>query len=209
MRWIAFSLVVLLVLGCPSAPDEDASSDEVTSEGVNIQEDPLGALSALAGIGDELQTLQQELEEMPDVEAVHFNDLMPSLPDPLDGYTADDAKGSTNQMGDTKISSVSRTYRADEGEGEVHIEISDWAFHKALYLPFVMQSKFSQETTEGWNKGIKVGEDPGREQYQSNSQTGERMVLLRKRFPVKIAIRNLPPEAFDEWWAAVKKDELP
>ena len=209
MRWTAFWLAAFLVLGCSSSPDEDASSDEVTSEGIDIKDDPLGALGALAGIGDELQNLQQELEEMPDVEAVHFNDLMPGLPDPPDGYTADDPKGSTNQMGDTKISTVSRTYRADDGDGEVRVEISDWAFHKALYVPFVMQSKFSQETTESWNKGITVGEDPGREQYQTNTQMGERTVLLRKRFPVRISIRNLPAEAFDEWWAAVKKDELP
>lgn len=202
-------LTGVFLLACSSAPEEDASSDTVTSEGVNVEDNPLGALGAFAGLGQDLQTLQQELEEMPDVEAAHFNDLMPALPEPPSGFTADDPKGSTNQMGDTKISSVSRTYRAENGDAEVHIEISDWAFHKALYVPFMMQAKFSQESTDGWSKGITMGEDPGREEYKTNSQSGERTVLHRKRFPIKVRIRNLPPDAFDEWWAKIDRDALP
>lgn len=205
---LLIGLTAVFLLGCSSS-EEETSSDTVTSEGVDVEKNPLSALSALSSLGKDLENLQQELEAMPDVEAAHFNDLMPALPEPLDGFTGEDPKGSTNQMGDTKISSVSRSYRAEDGDGRVDIEISDWAFHKALYVPFMMQSKFSQESTDGWSKGITMGADPGREDYKTNSESGERTVLYRKRFPIKIRIRNMPPEAFDEWWQAINKDELP
>ena len=211
MRWNALTWTALLtlglVLGCSSS--EEANEEEVTAEGVDVEKNPLGALGALASLGSDLEKIQKDLEEMPDVETLHFNDLMAVLPEPPSGYTADDAKGSTNDMGGFKISEVSRVYRAEEGDARVTVTVRDWAYNKALYMPFFMTSKFSQETTEGWQKGITVGEDPGFEKYTTKSQDGERMVLFRKRFPITVDVDNLPAESFDEWWSLINRDELP
>jgi hypothetical protein len=91
----------------------------------------------------------------------------------------------------------------------VDVEINDWAFHQAVYLPFMMQAKFSQETTEGYSKGITVGEDPGREEYKTASRQGSRSVLVRKRFHTKIDVHDMGPEALQEWWGRVKVAALP
>jgi hypothetical protein len=203
-------LVLVLSLGlagCFGSGSESAS--EVTEEGVDVTKNPLGALGALAKAGQDLQGLQEELANMPAVEAVHFSVLINALPDVPGGWTADDPHGSTNQMGDYKMSEANRTYRKEDTNERVDVEIQDWAFNQAIYIPFFLQARFSQESTEGYSKGIKMGEDPGREEYTTSSRSGQRSVLVKKRFHVQVRINDLDAEAFNEWWPRVKTAELP
>jgi len=209
MRWLVL-ILTLSLSGCFFFGSSDSEEPgDVTSEGVDVENDPLGFISALGSIGSDLSNLQEELEAMPDVDPVHFNDLMPVLPEAPSGWTAADPKGQTTNMAGTQISNVSQVFTEDDGDGRVEITISDWAFNKAVYVPFMMQAKFSQETTEGWSKGITVGEDPGREEFNTQRRSGERTVLHGKRYPIQIKIRNQDAEAFDEWWKRVQTGELP
>lgn len=204
---LPFVLLLIIGLAACSGGSEDAT--EVTEEGVDVSKNPLGALGALAEAGKDLEKLQQEIENMPPAEAVHFAELIKALPDPPSGWTADEPRGSTNQMGDYKMSQASRTYRKEGSNETVQLSIDDWAYNQAIYAPFIMQARFSQESTEGYSKGIKMGENPGREEYRNSSQSGQRSVLVEKRFLVKIAINNMTTEAFDAWWSLVKVDALP
>jgi hypothetical protein len=72
-----------------------------------------------------------------------------------------------------------------------------------------MQAHFSQESTDGYSKGIKIGEDPGREEYRIKGRDGKRNVLLRKRYNIEVALTDMDSTAFDEWWGRVKADQLP
>jgi hypothetical protein len=193
----------------PSLPDlTGGGKSEEKKEGVDIKNDPLGALSALGSMGGELQKIQKELEAMPEAEAVSFNVLIAALPDPPAGWEAADAKGETNQMGDFKMSSANRVYTM--GDKRVEVKITDWAFRKMFYVPFFLSSKFSQESTDGYNKGITIGEDtPGREEHHTKEMRGTRQVLLHKRFLVEINQNGSGPEIYDEWYGLIKKDALP
>ncbi|MCB1020003.1 MAG: hypothetical protein H6509_07510 [Bryobacterales bacterium] len=213
LTWFTTIALAGSLWGCgaciPSLPDlGQKDDDEVTSEGVDVEKNPLGALGALGSLGGELEKLQKDLEDMPEVDAVSFNELIAALPDPPSGWEAEDAKGETNQMGDFKMSSASRVYT--KGEQRVEVKITDWAFRRMLYLPFIMSSKFSQESTEGYNKGITVGEDsPGREEHNTKRMEGKRQVLLDKRYMIEIDQRGGGPEVYDEWYGLIKKDVLP
>ncbi len=199
---------IAALAGCSFlSPSKDSEKPSETTEGVDPSKDPFGALSALAKVGSELGDLQDDLKNQVDVETLNFRELIKALPDEFDGWTASEPEGSTNKMGDFQVSTAQRTYT--KGDSTVTVKIDDWAFHQALYIPFMMASKFSQESTSGYNKGITVGEDPGREEYDTKQHNGERSVLLHKRFHINIKIQNAPPETFDEFWPQVKKDELP
>ncbi len=193
-------------VGCSSSAPE---STEVTEEGVDVDKNPLGALGALVSAGKDLEKYQQEIENMPAVDPVHFSELIKVLPDVPSGWTAEDARGESSEMGDFKMSRANRVYTKEGGQERVEVSVEDWAYHQVLYLPFIMGARFSQETTEGYNKGIKMGEDPGREEYQKASQSGNRSILAKKRYHVKVEVNNLPPSAFDEWWPRVKVGDLP
>ena len=212
--FLAALALMFSLWGCgaciPSLPDlgQGGDDEEVTEEGVDVKNDPLGALSALGSLGSELEKLQKDLENTPEAEAVSFQELMPALPDAPAGWEAEEPKGETNQMGDFKMSKVSRVYT--NGDQRVQVTIQDWAFRKALWPPFIMTSKFSQESTDGYNKGITIGEDtPGREEHNIKQMRGKRQVLLGKRYFVEIEQRGGGPEVYEEWYGLVNKDELP
>ena len=206
MRPLLCLLLIGLLAGCSSS---DESAAPITKEGVDVKNNPLGALSALVDAGKELENWQQEIANMPPTETVHFSELIKALPDVPNGWTADDPRGSTSEMGTFKMSRASRTYTMEGSDERVEVTVEDWAYNQAVYIPFMMQARFSEETTEGYSKGITVGEDPGREEYRTASRSGNRSILARKRYHTKIDINNLDASAFDEWWPRVKISELP
>ena len=182
--------------------------DEVTDEGGNIS-DPLGAIAALGGMANDLEKLGEDLEGLEPTDPVPFQVLIDALAKVPDGWTAQDARGSMQSMGNFKISQGSRRYE-NQAEGKtIDISISDWAFNQALYAPFLLSTNFSQETTEGYNKGIKMGEDPGREEFTFARKSGERTMLYRKRYNINIKGSGIEPEELQQWYERVPKQDLP
>jgi hypothetical protein len=200
-------VAMLGFLACSSSQEKRAEETKVTKEGVDIAKNPLGAMSAIAGMGAEMEKLQKELESMPATDPVPFAKLIEALPEAPAGWEASEPKGSTTTMGEFKASQASRSFT--KGEQRVEVEIVDWNFKTSMYAPFFMTAAFSQEDTEGYNKGIKMGENPGREEYKYKEKAGNRMVILKKRYMAKVAIQDLPKEAFDEWWGKLKTASLP
>jgi hypothetical protein len=146
---------------------------------------------------------------MEPTETVHFNDLIAVLPTTVDGYECSEPKGQTNSMGDMKMSHAEIDCKAIGTDETVSISVDDWAFHKAVYLPFIMSSRFSQESTDGYSKGIKIGEDPGREEFTYASNRGKRTVLYGKRYNVEIDGRGIEPADLEQWYGLVRKSSLP
>jgi len=204
MRYVLTVGLGLLLAACSSKKEESARPET----GVDINKNPLGVIGALGNIASDMESFQKEIENMKAVETVHFSTLLAALPDPPAGWNADEPKGSTTQLGDFKTSEAHRVYTSGTGQ-EVEVTIQDWAFHRAVYLPFLMAARLSQESSDGYNRGIRIAGDPGREEYQTESKSGERTVLRKKRYCTKIRIEGLPASAFDEWYARVKVDALP
>lgn len=206
LGWTTALLMVSLsgCMGCFSSSSEDET--EVTDEGNDINS-PLGMLGALNDMANKAKGMQEELENMKPVDPVHFNVLIAALPDAPDGFTESEPTGETNQMGNFSTSSAQKTFKSDEKE--VTVVLTDFAFNKVLYAPFALSAAFSQESTSGYNKGITIGEDPGREEYEIKSKRGKRQVLLRKRFHTEIRGKGIEPDDFDYWYQLIKRDELP
>ena len=74
----------------------------------------LFALAFFMGVGVSEPRAQNEPILVP--EAVDYQKLLPILPEPLAGWTADKAEGSTEDVGGFKITNVHRDYRKGEGE---------------------------------------------------------------------------------------------
>ena len=212
---IVFLLVIMVACGaglwyCGQKAVETASefSDKVTAEGGNLS-DPLGALSALGGMVGDMEKLQEEVEALEPIDPVHFQVLIDALAEVPDGWTAQDARGSMQSMGTFKVSKATRRYE-NQGEGKaIDISVSDWAYNRVLYVPFFLSANFSEETTEGYNKGIKIGEDPGREEFKFAQKRGERTVLYRKRYNINVKGSGIGAEELEIWYGRVRKQTLP
>ena len=197
--------------GCFSTSDDAASSNghpAETTEGTNVT-GPLSALQALSNLADGAESLQTELADMEPVDPVHFSVLLDVLPEsPGDEWTAEEPHGQTNQMGAFSISTASNTFRRDDG-AEIEVTVSDFAFNQLAYTGFAMAANFSQESTEGYNRGITVGDDPGREEFDYESQRGTREILYGKRYHIKVEGRRVEPEALEVWHDRLNTDALP
>ena len=202
---IAFTVFAAGCAGC--IPGSSSSEDEVTSEGANVN-NPLGLLKGLGDLANKAEELQAELENMTPVDPVHFSTLIEALPDAPSGWTAGKPKGATNQMGGYSLSNASNTYEGPDGK-QMTVQITDMAFNQAAYLALSIGAGFSQETTEGYNKGITVGDDPGREEFNTERKTGKRNVAHGKRYNIEVGGRNIMAEDLDSWYKLVKKDTLP
>lgn len=77
-----------------------------------------------------------------------------------------------------------------------------------ITLRWAVAAAFSQETTEGYNKGIKIGEDPGREEYKTAGKDGTLSVLVGKRFFVTIRGNNIEASELRQWWDRIDAQGL-
>lgn len=183
--------------------------EEITEEGGNLNS-PLGALSALSSMVGDIQGMQEELENMEAVDPLPFRTLIDDvLPEPPPTWTAKDARGSSQSMGNFQYTQASREYSSADGSKTITVTVADWAFNRAIYMPFFLAANFSQETTEGYNKGIKIAEDPGREEFTYASNRGKRTILYGKRFNIEIDGRGIEPADLEEWYGLVRKNNLP
>ncbi len=199
-------------IGCFTTSDDAASSGDAgtpagTTDGTNGG--PLDALKALSNLANGAGSLQAELAEMEPVDPVHFSLLLDALPMAPGGeWTADEPRGETNQMGAFSISVASNTFRHADG-AQIEVTISDFAFNQFAYSGFAMAANFSQESTEGYNRGIMVGDDPGREEFDFDSRRGSRELLYGKRYHIKVEGRGIEPEDLAPWYERVDTNVLP
>ncbi len=192
LRWLLVALLSLSLMGC------GRKEPEKVAEGENVSTNPLGALRQLSKAGEDLQKAQKEIEDMKPVEPLHFSELLKYLPEPPSGWQATKPKGSTNKMGEWSFTQVERQYT--QGDKHFEIEIADWAFNKSLYASFFMTSAFSQEDTEGYNKGVRIANEPGREEYKNADRNGTLSLLVGKRFFVTIKGQNIDAAELRQWW---------
>ena len=192
-RHIIIGSILLALAACGG---KKGSSQVV--EGDTLSKNPFGAARQLVKAGEELEKMQKDLDSLKPVDPVHFKELLPFLPEPPAGWESEAPKGSTNSMGEWNFTEVNRSYT--QGEKRMEVKILDWAFRKELYAGFFLAAAFSQETTEGYNKGLKIGEDPGREEYKTAERRGTLSILVGKRFFVTIEGNGIDSAELRQWW---------
>ena len=193
MRNISVWVLIAALAACGGKKES-----ETVVEGETLSKNPVGFAAQMAKAGSDLQSIQAELEKMKPVDAVSYTELLPFLPEPPSGWEGSKPKGQSNQMGDMKFSEAERDYTM--GEKRMEVKITDWAFRQALYAPFFLMASFSQESTEGYNKGIKINDDPGREEYKNDSKNGDLSVLVGKRFLVSVKGNGMEAAELRQWW---------
>ena len=197
--------VLILVSGCGANENLKSSTSEV-KEGVDINKDPLAAIQKVVKLGKNAGNIQQEIANKEPVEPITFKELLEYLPQAPRGWKAEKPKGETNSLGNYSITQVNQKY--SQGDKKMTISIFDWAFNSALYVPFLLSTEFSQESTEGYNKGIKIGNIPGREEYSYASKQGTLNLLVNNRFFVQIEGNNIEDSELQEWWQMIDQNSL-
>ena len=194
-----------LLASCEADSGMQSQASEV-QEGINVSQDPLGAIFKAIELGKDHQNFEDDLDKQTETDPVSFQDLIAYLPQSPRDWTAEKPKGQTSSFGDYSVSQVKQTYF--QKDKTMTVSIFDWAFNSALYMPFLLSTEFSQESTEGYNKGIKIGNIPGRENYDYYTKDGSLNLLINRRFFVQIDGDNIEETELREWWSMIDSNSL-
>jgi hypothetical protein len=142
---------------------------------------------------------QNEPNLIPDV--VDPAKLIPILPEPPAGWTAEKAEGSSDDVGGFKITNVHRDYQKGDAPDAPRASIS---ILDSVANPDYVEAATAgwdkvNETPEGYGKPATIGGNPGREDYDKDQKLASLWVMVAKRYFVTIELRNQDPKDLQEW----------
>jgi hypothetical protein len=149
-------------------------------------------------------------EEPQLIEVVDFSKLLPLLPNPPDGWTADKAEGSTDDIGGTKITSVHRDYKKGDGDTAptTSISILDSAANPDYVSSTTAAWNMSTSTTEGYTKTLTIEGMPGFETFENEGKHGTLWLMVAKRYVLTIETQNQEANDLQDWLKRVDVKKL-
>jgi hypothetical protein len=140
-------------------------------------------------------------------EAINYQKLLPILPDPPQGWGADKAEGSTEDVGGFRITNVHRDYHKGEG-GKVPtaaISILDSVANPDYVNATTAAWNSNNESGEGYGKSVTIDGNPGFEAFEKESKHSTLWVMIANRYFVQIELQDQDPKELQEW---VKRVDL-
>jgi hypothetical protein len=143
-------------------------------------------------------------------QAADFKKLLPILPEPPEGWKADPAEGSTDDLGETEITSVHRDYTKGDAETAPTTSIS--------ILDSVANPEYVESTTAGWKsntsndegytKSVDLDGTPGFETFENEGQHGTLWLMVAKRYILQIETTGQEAKELPEWLKRIDLKKL-
>jgi hypothetical protein len=127
--------------------------------------------------------------------------LIPILPEPPAGWTAEKAEGSSDDVGGFKITNVHRDYEKGEANDapRTSISILDSVANPDYVEATTAGWKQNSETPEGYSKSVEIDGNPGFEAYEKDQKQASLWVMVAKRYFVEVQLQNQDPKDLQEW----------
>lgn len=140
-------------------------------------------------------------------EAINYQKLLPILPEPPQGWSADKAEGSTEDVGGFRITNVHRDYHKGEGDKvpTAAISILDSVANPDYVNATTAAWNNNNESSEGYGKSVTVDGNPGFEAFEKESKHSTLWVMIANRYFVQIELQEQDPKELQEW---VKRIDL-
>src|SRR6266404_9078194 len=105
-------------------------------------------------------------------DAVDYQKLLPILPEPPAGWTADKPEGSTEDVGGFRITNVHRDYHKGEGDKTptAAISILDSVANPDYVTATSASWNNNSESAEGYSKSVTIDGNPGFEAFEKDSK---------------------------------------
>ena len=140
-------------------------------------------------------------------DAIDYQKLLPLLPEPPQGWAADKAEGSTEDVGGFRITNVHRDYHKGEGDKAptAAISILDSISNPDYVNATTAAWHTNSDTSEGYGKSVSIDGNPGFEAFENESKHATLWVMIANRYFVQIELQNQDPKELQEW---VKRIDL-
>ncbi len=165
----------------------------------------LAAVTSLIICG--IDTAQAQNEPILVPEAVDYQKLLPILPEPREGWTADKPEGSTEDVGGFRITNVHRDYHKGEGDKAptAAISILDSVANPDYVSATTAAWNNNSESSEGYSKSVTIDGNPGFEAFEKDSKHATLWIMIANRYFLQIELQNQDPSELQEW---VKRVDL-
>src|SRR5213082_13911 len=160
-------------------------------------------LALLISVG--IAQAQNEPILVPD--AVDYQKLLPLLPEAPEGWTAEKAEGSTEDVGGFRITNAHRDYHKGEGDKAptAAISILDSVANPDYVAATTAAWNSNSESSEGYSKSVTIDGNPGFEAFENESKHATLWVMVANRYFLQIELQNQDPKELQEW---VKRVDL-
>lgn len=198
-RNILMTVVATISLAaCGGSPAEQAqqASDQVQKSAENMAKNAEGMAKGAEGMAKGFEDLAKGLSAMaggdPNAKPVtplSIDALRSALPE-LSGWERGKPTGE-RMTSPVNFAEAQVTFR--KGDSEITQKIVDSALNQILVAPFAMflAVGYEKQTENGYEKGIRIGEYPGWEKWDSEDKDGELNAIVNKRFIVQIEGRDI------------------
>jgi hypothetical protein len=165
----------------------------------------LAAVTSLIICG--IDTVHAQNEPILVPEAVDYQKLLPILPEPREGWTADKPEGSTEDVGGFRITNVHRDYHKGEGDKAptAAISILDSVANPDYVSATTAAWNNNSESSEGYSKSVTIDGNPGFEAFEKDTKHATLWVMIANRYFLQIELQNQDPSELQEW---VKRVDL-
>jgi hypothetical protein len=155
-------------------------------------------------------TAQAQNEPILVPDAVDYQKLLPILPAPSEGWTADKPEGSTEDVGGFKIANVHRDYRKGEGDKAptAAISILDSVSNPDYVTTTTAAWNNNSESAEGYGKSVTIEGNPGFEAFEKENKHATLWVMVANRYFVQIELQNQDPAELQQWIKRVDLKKL-
>src|SRR3954469_25949842 len=167
-------------------------------------------IAAIGAAALAIQTLAQAPPPPDAPEVVDYQKLLPLLPDGTAGWKADEAEGSTSDVGGFKLTNVHRDYRKGEGKDAptAAISILDSVSNPGYVIATTAGWNANTENAEGYSKSVTIEGNPGFEAYEKEQKHATLWVMVAKRYFVQIELTNTDPKELPDWIKRVDLKKL-
>ena len=144
------------------------------------------------------------------IEVVNFSKLLPLLPDPPQGWSAEKAEGSTDDAGGFTLTTAHRDYKKGEADTApiASISILDSAANPDYVSSTTAAWTENSSTPEGYAKPVTIEGNPGFEAYENDKKHGTLWVMVAKRYLVQIETQGLEAKELQEWMKRIDLKKL-
>src|SRR5215472_10182674 len=143
-------------------------------------------------------------------EAIDYQKLLPILPEPLQGWTADKPEGATEDVGGFRITNVHRDYRKGGGEKapSAAISILDSVSNPDYVSATTEAWKSNTDSSEGYAKSVNIDGNPGFETFEKDTKHAALWVMIGDRYFVQVELQNQEPGELQDWIKRVDLKKL-
>ena len=149
-------------------------------------------------------------ESSPLGDVVDFKLLLPLLPEPPAGWKADPPEGSTEDLGEMKLTNVHRDYQKDQtGDAPTTaISILDSAANPEYVESTTSAWDADTSDVEGYTKKLNIDGMPGFEAFENEGKHGSLWLLVAKRYFLQIETSGQDPKELQEWLKRIDLKKL-